>query len=218
VQAGQTSPRLRATGVTLTPGATLVNGAGQSVAAALPPLNLSDTANLQINPLPPTTVSLVTVNLGESQRSRVTSLRLDFATPVNAALLAAAGTVTLTRTSGGSPVSLTAGSGLSIAPLTGSASSITLTFTGAVGVDSGSLADGRWQLAIPYLQYSTPLNGTDLRRLFGDFNADGTVNVADLTAFGNAFNTSSAAFDFDANGVVNVLDLAAFGNRLGVVV
>ncbi len=56
------------------------------------------------------------------------------------------------------------------------------------GVESGSLADGRWQLAIPTLNYLNPLNGTCIRRLFGDFDGNGTVDgSADFAAFGNRF-------------------------------
>jgi len=66
-----------------------------------------------------------------------------------------------------------------VSPTSGMVSSITLTFDNAngapltAGVESGSLADGRWQLAIPPLGYQSPLNDPSLRRLYGDNNNDG---------------------------------------------
>ena len=132
------------------------------------------------------------------------------------------GAVTLTRTLGGPATVVTIGSGLVITPGAGSSSSITLTFQNASlsGVEFGSLADGRWQLAIPSLGYTSTLNDPNLRRLFGDINGDGTVDgTNDFAQFGNAFGTTTAnsPFDFDANGNIDgPADFAQFGARFGV--
>jgi Ca2+-binding EF-hand superfamily protein len=95
-------------------------------------------------------------------------------------------------------------------------SSITLTFQNIItsGVNSGSLADGRWQLSIPALNYTSPLNA--IHRLFGDVDGNANVTGNDFLEFGNAFNGASLAFDYDNDGVVTGADLLQFGNRFGV--
>ncbi|CAN5206708.1 hypothetical protein BH11PLA2_BH11PLA2_44340 [soil metagenome] len=217
IQAGQTTPDLTVGGITLGSGATLKDLAGNSATLSLPSNNLGTNANLIVNPLPPTTISLVTINAGSPQRSRVTSLTLTFATPVNAALLTGTGAITLTRTSGGSAVTIDASNGLQISPTSGMVTTLTLTFANVLttAIEYGSLADGRWQLAIPYLSYTSPNNDPNLRRLFGDINTDLTVNGSDLVDFGNVFGSNFPAFDFDNNGTINGADLVELGNRFG---
>ena len=83
-------------------------------------------------------------------------------------------------------------------------------------MENGSLADGRWQLAIPHLGYTSMLNDTNLRRLFGDGDGNGFGDAADFALFGGAFNTASEAFDYDISGSVDSVDFAQFGNRSGV--
>src|SRR5262249_27440253 len=103
------------------------------------------------DPLAPTTAI---PNAGAVQRSRLTSMTLQFPQPVNAATL---GTITLTRTAGGpATVVQTGATGpngrITVSPSTGLVSSVVLTFdvaNGAAsggGVEYGSLADGRWQV------------------------------------------------------------------------
>jgi hypothetical protein len=162
-----------------------------------------------------TAVAGLTVNGGASQRSRITNITVTFTTSTDVTIFQNPGAVTLTRTGGGS---VTVGSGLIVTPGAGTANSITLTFQNASlsGVENGSLADGRWQLAIPSLNYSSTLNDPNLRRLFGDADANGTINAADFADFGNVFGGASVAFDFDNNGTINAIDFAEFGNRFGV--
>ncbi len=111
--------------------------------------------------------------------------------------------------------------GLLIAPPTGLASSITITFANVVdpGIEHASLADGRWRLSIPSLSYQSPLNDANLRRLFGDINGDGTVDGPnDFAAFGSMFGTTVAGnpLDFNNDGVIDgPSDFAAFGARFG---
>jgi hypothetical protein len=229
IMAGDTTGALNVTQLSLAGGATLRDVAGSDVDLSLPAINLAVAGNLIINPLPPTTVSLVTVNGGSSQRSRLTSLTLNFAMPVNAASLTSIGAISLTRYAGGTVGTIVrtgatgANGRITVSPSTGLVSSVTLTFDNAdgspasAGVENGSLADGRWQLAIPYLNYTSPLNDPNLRRLFGDSNNDGIVDGTDFAAFGAAFGqtVANSPFDFNNDGTIDGTDFAAFGNRFG---
>jgi hypothetical protein len=56
--------------------------------------------------------------------------------------------------------------------------------------------------------------------LVGDVNGDGTVNLADLTAFANAYSSSvgkpnfNSAADFNLDGIVNQVDAKAFEENM----
>jgi ELWxxDGT repeat protein len=230
VAAGDTSPHLNVTSMTLQPGATMLDAQGNPAILTLPANNLAANTSFLVNPLPPTTVSTITVNLGATQRSRLTNIMLTFSTPVNAAFLAQPGAMTLTRTAGAT-VGTTVQTGAAgangrifVSPSTGMVSSITLTFANAdgspisAGVERGSLADGRWQLSIPYLSYTSPLNDPNLRRLFGDSNNDGTVDGTDFGNFGSVFGqtVANSPFDFNGDGTVDGTDFAQFGTRFGM--
>jgi hypothetical protein len=191
--------------------------------------NLADTAAILINPSAPTTVSTVVVNLNATQRSRLTTIEVTFSAPVNAATYTGPGAITLTRTnSGPATVVQTGAKGANgrilVAPLSGMVTTLTLTFDNADGsgvtdgVEHTSLADGRWQLAIPANGYTSPLNGADIRRRFGEINNDLTVDGADLTILGNNFGTSFAPLDWDNNGTIDGSDLTQFGNRFGTTI
>ena len=79
------------------------------------------------------------------------------------------------------------------------------------------MSDGYWQLSIPSVSYISPLDNSNLRRLFGDIDNNGTVEGAiDFTSFGAEFNSSGAnlAFDFNNDGTVDgAVDFPAFGAR-----
>ena len=110
--------------------------------------------------------------------------------------------------------------GLIVSPATGMVSSITLTFANVVnsGVENGSLADGRWQLAVVPAGFTSTAGDTTLRRLFGDNNNDGTVDGTDFGNFGNDFGLTLANSPFDSNndGTVDGTDFAQFGGRFGL--
>jgi photosystem II stability/assembly factor-like uncharacterized protein len=104
-----------------------------------------------------------------------------------------------------------------------------------------SLNDGRYTLTIfssavtgtgglalngggPSGNYVSPTdtqggNGLHLYRLFGDVTGDGVVDLSDLTAFRNAYNTSIgnlaylAYLDADNSGTIDLTDLTQFRNR-----
>jgi fibronectin type 3 domain-containing protein len=181
----------------------------------------------------PQGVLSVQVNGGASQRSRLTTITVNFSSSVDAASLAVLGGITLTRTAAtgtgvvGTLVQTGAGGAngrILISPNSGNATSVMLTFDNAdgssvsSGVESGSLADGRWRLAIPSLGYQSALNDVSLRRLYGDSNNDGTVDGTDFSAFGSVFGQTlpNSPFDFNADGTVDGTDFGQFGARFGV--
>ncbi|CAN5205274.1 hypothetical protein BH11PLA2_BH11PLA2_18970 [soil metagenome] len=227
VAAGETTPALNVSALSLAAGATFQDAFGFDALLTTPTSNLAASASIAVNPVAPTTVSLMTVNNGNAQRSRLDTITVNFSNPVNASDFTTAGAITLTRTSGGpATVVQTGATGangrITIAPATGMVSSLTLSFDNAdsslvtFGVDQGSLTDGRWQLAIPSLGYTSVLNDPNLLRLNGDSNGDGTINGADLVAFGNSFSSNNALYDFNADGTVNGADLVIFGNRFSM--
>lgn len=171
-------------------------------------------------------VSSIVVNNGVAQRSKITTVQVNFAAPVNAANFQSPTAVTFTRT--GIPTNnigtigtvVDTSNGLLVAPASGMASSITLTFDNVLnaGVENGSLADGRWQLAIPSASYLSPNNPGDiqLRRLFGNENNDTTTDANDLGFFPPFGSISGSIFDWDNNNFIDAADLSEFGNRFGI--
>ncbi len=162
-------------------------------------------------------VTGIVVNDGTAQRSRLTKVVVTFVAPVSVASL---GTISFIRTMPNDAVQVNVSNGLIVSPASGTVTSITLTFQNidTAGLDHGSLADGRWQLALPGLGYQSPLNDASLRRLFGDSNNDGTVSAVDFAEFGSVFGATVAnsAFDFDNNGTISAVDFAEFGSRFGL--
>lgn len=170
----------------------------------------------------PPTVIATTVNDGSAQRSRVNAITVTFSEPVELS----AGAFTLERTSGGPTGSVNVN-------VSQSGNAVTLTFAagGTVGVDpGGSLADGRYQLAMSAASIHGAVGTLDgnndgvggddrmflTHRLFGDSNGDGIVNSIDFAALRNVYGVASMAFDFDNNGAVSSLDFNAFRLRYGV--
>ncbi|CAN5436996.1 hypothetical protein BH11PLA2_BH11PLA2_25720 [soil metagenome] len=178
---------------------------------------------------PIATVSGFTVNGGDTQRSRITTVTLNFTGNVLAADFNTAGAIQFKRTGvSSSPTGAvddlvqTGPAGIAHITVTqGTTTSLVLTFdnnglfsnSNSYGVESGSLTDGYWQIICG--SYTSALNDLNLRRLYGDFTveANGTVNGADLDAFGNFFGTASVTFDFNNDGTINGADLDAFGNH-----
>ncbi|MBX7105659.1 MAG: right-handed parallel beta-helix repeat-containing protein [Gemmataceae bacterium] len=172
------------------------------------------------------TVRKVTVNGGAAQRSRVTSVTVDFDSVVTFSG-SAAGAFQIKRQSDNA-LSL-----LSAAVSTGATTSVTLTFLAGPAVDFGSLADGRYTLTVDQSKVSangsqldgnvdgtggdnfvlvgTPANG--LFRLFGDADGNGQVTSSDFLAFRLAFLSASTAFDYDGNGSVDSGDFLQFRLR-----
>src|SRR5439155_21852296 len=109
---------------------------------------------------------------------------------------------------------------LLISPATGMVTSLALTFANVnnTAINYGSLADGRWRLSIPSLNYQSGLNDPNLRRFFGDSNNDGTVDGTDFGDFGAVFaqTLANSPFDFNTDGTVDGTDFAEFGARFGL--
>jgi subtilisin-like proprotein convertase family protein len=165
----------------------------------------------------------LTVNGGQAQRSRVTTLTL---TGFGTITAAAAGAFTLTRTGPGTPNTaepLTA----TFAAGPNDTTVVTLAFPAAYVDAFGSLIDGRYGLVVNWALVTAtgaPLGGTStfgLHRLFGDVNGDAFVDGTDETAFGSTFGLATgaagftAALDVNADGFVDGTDETAFGSRFG---
>jgi hypothetical protein len=146
---------------------------------------------------------------GGAQRSRVTSLTVEFTQQVsvsaaNFAIAGFAGTLTVTTQ---------VVNGRTVA---------TLTFSGT-GTQSGSLADGRYTLTVSGVPGLTGVTTYDFHRLYGDWNGDASVTLEDYEQFGAGFGLSAgdpgwalfAAFDFNADGTINMEDYEQFGSRFG---
>jgi hypothetical protein len=166
---------------------------------------LSTTVNGTVTPSPSQTVS------------RALSLELTFADPVTSALPGSFALTTATFT----PRTLTDAPGGGILVSLGTPV-VTLTFDQSVpGVDHGSLADGSWMLAVDKSKINAVEYVPDIRRLYGDFNSDGTVDGTDFAAFGNAYGSSTGdpnfdpQADFNGDGTIDGIDFAEFGNRFG---
>ncbi|MBX7104693.1 MAG: hypothetical protein K1X57_11470 [Gemmataceae bacterium] len=194
--------------------------------------------NVNPGPTTPPKVVFVAPNGGGVQRSRVTSLLVQFDQPIVQAGSTAAA-FQLVRQSDSAGVTLGGFdpgyfngvfSKFGIAPVL--LDFATLTFISGP-VDFGSLADGRYTLTIQanqvtsafgqldgngdgtggdsYTLAGTPANG--LFRLFGDVDGSGQVTSSDFLAFRLAFLSASAVFDFDNSGSVDSGDFLAFRLR-----
>ncbi len=168
------------------------------------------------------------INDGLVQRSRVTSLTVTFNGPVVLPVNPATA-FELKRQSDDSAVAMSASV---------SGNSITLTFTGGP-VEFGSLADGRYTLTAfaslignadaqldgdgngaggdDYMLASaaTPGSPTNIFRVFGDFDGDGSVAANDFIQFRLAIGGNSPIFDFDNDGAVAAGDFIQFRLRFG---
>jgi len=170
----------------------------------------------------PDVVSVV-VNGGAAQRSRVTELEVTFDMEVDATQLATA--FALTRPADGAVV----GAIGVTTRVEGGRTIATLTFSGA-NTDFGSLADGRWVLAVDRTKVRS-LTGVQmaadqtaaLHRLYGDVNGDAAVNGFDYSRFRTAYGATvgsvayRADLDFNGDGAINGFDYSRFRTRYGVV-
>jgi hypothetical protein len=181
----------------------------------------------------PPQVSGVQINDGSAQRSRVTNLTVTFNSQVSFATTPGAA-FTLTRNSDSAAVSFSA-----TANVVNGVTVVTLNnFTGSA-TDFGSLADGRYTLTALASQITTPggqLDGngdgiggddydlasaatpnppTNIFRLYGDINGDGSVSASDLIAFRQYFGGMNFAFDFDGDGSISASDFIQFRLRFG---
>jgi hypothetical protein len=169
----------------------------------------------------PPAVQTVSVDGGDPQRSRITRIDVSFSAVITAAPGAfrlTNGTTTLTSAANGGILISTS--------LVGGQTVATLTFDSTVaGVESGSLSDGNWTLtavAANVTAGGTPMSADftqlNIKRLFGDVNADGTVDGTDFSFFGNFFGVTVAnnPFDFNNDGTIDGTDFGAFGTRFGL--
>jgi hypothetical protein len=169
-----------------------------------------------VDPAP--TVANTVVNDGAAQRSRVTSLRVNFSEPVSVVSGSVIGDAfTLSGPAGA--VSLSA-------VLDGSGLFATLTFLS--GTTGGSLNDGNYTLTVVANKLQDAvgnlLGGSTFgfHRLFGDANGDRVTNGGDSFFFRQAMNTSTGNpnylpyFDYLNDGTINAADQTEFRNRFGL--
>ena len=181
--------------------------------------SISNPIALLVVPAGPS-VSKFTVNDGSAQRSMVSSLTVTFDQPVTVP----SGSIQLSRRDTGQLLPI------SVSNPSGDSKTFVVTFTGQDLIGS-SLADGLYDLTlsgggiIGQGLFAPPLGNTNtvlhFFRLFGDINADGAVDAADVALFRLTYNKSAGdagfitAFDFDGNGRVDAADLLALRARLG---
>jgi hypothetical protein len=179
----------------------------------------------------PPVVTGFMVNGGAQQRSRLTTITVNFAAAVDVAQFQTLGAVSLTRANPSGGPTVNTSNGLIVAPATGTQSSITLTFANVVnaGIQNRSLTDGYWTLAVAPAGYSFTSTNLDavpqLHRLFGDINNDKTVDGSDFGVFGTQFGTTPgldtsgigiSGFDVNNDGTIDGTDFGEFGNRFGL--
>jgi hypothetical protein len=175
--------------------------------------------------LQPPRVASVVVNDGSVQRSRVTSVTVNFDSLVALQGLPA-DAFGLQRQSDGQLVNLTT------FVVNATTTSVIFTFAGALS-EFGSLQDGRYTLTafgnqvfnfvggldgngdgVPGDNYVLASSGTaGIFRLFGDADGDASVSANDFVFFRQSFNSVNDAFDFDGDGLVSVNDFIQFRNR-----
>jgi hypothetical protein len=172
-------------------------------------------------------VASVVVNGGAAQRSRVTTIAVNFDSVVNF-VGTPESAFQLKRQSDGLVV------GLSANVVNGATTTVNLTFTGP-NTDFNSLKDGRYTLTVlandvnggnfdgngdgvpgdDYTLVGAPGVGPNLFRFFGDINGDGTVSASDFIQFRQFFGGVNPAFDFNIDGSVAASDFIQFRLRFG---
>ena len=181
---------------------------------------------------PPPPTATVTFGDGSNQRSMVKRIVVVFSESVNFSPNVASA-FSLYRSGTGAPNDTVA---LTVNPATGPASSVTITFSGAL-TENGSLRDGIYDFMISAGVVSGAGGALDGNndgiaggsysvvgstankyfRLFGDSDGSGQVDfLVDFIAFRNAFagGGPNATFDFDNSNTVDFLnDFIAFRNR-----
>ncbi len=190
--------------------------------------------SLTVNNLVEISKSNVSINNGNNQRSRVTSVAIQFDSPV----VLSPGAIVITKrgTGGGA-------AGINVTPAIGTTSqSFTVTFAGAFN-EVGSLVDGNYDLSING-QLVTNAAGFKLDanrdgitgdsfvygndpndrffRFFGDSDGDRDTDAIDLLFFRRSLLQAPPSplyqsfFDFDSDGDVDAIDLLHFRRRLGL--
>jgi hypothetical protein len=168
----------------------------------------------------PATATLLPVNDGDVQRSRVPELKVEFSKIVTF-VGAEANAFELTRTdlkSAKSTITPTVfvdnSSGKTVA---------TLTFTSAPA-EFGSLPDGVYSLRVIAAEVNgmtTDYTAPTFHRLFGDINGNGKVTVSDYIQFDKTFGLSISdkgfvgAFDYNQDGKITATDYIQFDRRFG---
>ncbi len=180
----------------------------------------SNRATMQVaftNQQGPVWVTGVQVNDGSAQRSRVTSLTVQFSRAIPVP-----GANAFSLTGPGSP-------GVNVV-WNPAMTQATLTFTGP-SLEANSLADGTYTLNITGSQLQDSSGnaldsdldgmpagayaGYGFHRFFGDADGDRNISASDFIQFRLAFGGTSFAFDIDGDGGVSASDFIQFRLRFG---
>ena len=194
----------------------------------------TSTANVSVDVTEDVPTVNVAINGGEASRSNINELVISFdeiVTPGSGAF------ELIQRGANGGSVDVTA----SIDNSSGQ-SVVTLTFSGSFVDNSGSLADGNYQLTVDGDQITTSSGAAydanddgvaggefvygdtetdNFFRFFGDGDGNRGVDIFELLSFRRAFNANDGDQEFDArydsngDGTVNVFDLLAFRRNFG---
>jgi hypothetical protein len=195
--------------------------------------NSLDTA---LDTLTPLVINQFTVDQGESQRSNIETVSVQFNQNTNLPSLISSGAITtaVQVVGAGGPLSLTADR----YQYNPSTNTLMIDLTVGGGRHRTMLSDGRYQLQLDTaqitalgssvnhlnLQSTTPSQDGQVRygffRLLGDLNGDGVVNSQDLVIernqlIGYAGAVPTIAGDINGDGVVDINDYIALRQRLG---
>jgi hypothetical protein len=171
----------------------------------------------------------VMVNLGESGRSDVNQLTLNFTGLVDFG----ANPFSVVQRSDASGTTGTEVDTSFTSQNVNGATIVTLTFDSLTRNSAGSLLDGNYQLTVNAAEVTATSSGAvmvddfifgdtedeSFYAFYGDSDGNRNVNVFDLLSFRQTYRASTgdsnylAAMDYEANGIVNVFDLLQFRQR-----
>lgn len=176
------------------------------------------------------TIANVIINDGSAQRSRITSMTVQFSTLMLPSAMPASSFV-LEKMAGGSAVGAVT-LAVDLSPSLVGQTIAKLTFSGPL-TEYESLVDGQYRLTVLAATMADASGQTldgngdgamgdnyvsaagSIYRLYGDVNGDGAVANSDFNMLRAWFGGASQAFDFDADGSVSANDFSQFRLRFG---
>jgi len=183
----------------------------------------SVTATITDNDTPPV-IDVVQINDGAAQHSMVKTIQVKFDREV----VVDPGAFEIVQSGGGQSVIVSFSTSL-----VSNKTVATLSFSGALVENNGSLKDGKYDLTVHGdkvhdlfgVELDGDANGTpggnrvqSVFRLFGDSDGNGTVNSNDFAVFRTFFGLGPSVFDYDGDGQTNSNDFAEFRKRFGITI
>ena len=182
--------------------------------------NDTSTVNVTGAPAPAVTGVLIGDGLNNTQRSKVTQIKVLFNQVISYVGMPTAA-YTVQRLVGGVPSGAPVLLAVNTQTISGH-SEATITFLDNLdSTQSGSLNDGRFRLTVNHTQIvGMPADSvTNFHRYFGDVNGDAAVDIADFGVFSGTFNLMQGQTGFlsylDKNndGVIDIFDFGQFSIR-----